>query len=122
MWWWDGRGVFRVVFGSVMGNARLHVDVAGEFELGSREELGLDVTLTSVWCAGYVVNGMYTSLTTTGTPACELHTVVLSVAVLCLLWLKACPTNRVIHAYKLLTARFQCAGTASSRAVLCIIW
>ena len=61
--WWDGRGTFRVVFGGVMGNARLHVDVAGEFELGSREELGLDVTLTSVWCAGCVRHCMYTSLT-----------------------------------------------------------
>ena len=63
---WDGRGVFRVVFGSVMGNARLHVDVAGEFELGSREELGLDVTLTSAWCVLYctVRQGANTSLTT----------------------------------------------------------
>jgi len=63
VWWWDGRGVFRVVFGSVMGNARLHVDVAGEFELGSREELGLDVTLTSVWCAGCVCTVRYVHLT-----------------------------------------------------------
>ena len=63
---WDGRGVFRVVYGSVMGNARLHVDVdvAGEFELGSREELGLDVTLTSAWCVGCVPYSMHTSLTT----------------------------------------------------------
>ena len=61
--WWDGRGTFRVVFGGVMGNARLHVDVAGEFELGSREELGLDVTLTSVWCAGCVCTVRYVHLT-----------------------------------------------------------